>query len=173
MGARETPLTITLTTGELYVGAAVGVARRLAALKRGRPEVYGPAGPHYWQVDIEAALAEMAAAKALNRYWKSPLLDSVGGSLDLEGVNVRSTPHANGHLILYPRDADEVPFVLVRGVSPTYDLAGWCYGRDGKLTEFWRTDVRNACFMVPASKLRNINDLLFVLGGAGDARETA
>ena len=155
---RGATVIVTLSGGELYVGASVGVARRLSAIRRKRPEVYGAAGPHYWDVDIEAALAELAVAKALGRYWQSPLLDNVASSTDLRGVNVRHTTLPDGCLILHEADPDAIPFVLVRGVSPHFDVAGWCYGSEGKIAALWR-NLERPCFMVPASRLRQIETL--------------
>jgi hypothetical protein len=155
---------IALTRGELYIGAAVGVMRRLAAMKRERPEPkrgwWGEdEGVPHWQIDIEGACAELAAAKALGVYWKNPLIDHVGGSDDLEGLGIRSTRHPQGGLTIYTSDPDDRPFVLVRGKAGQYDLVGWAYGRDGKRQDYWRPDFRQPAYVIPGDQLQPLASL--------------
>jgi hypothetical protein len=154
-------VTVTLTLGEILLGANVGVMRRISAMRTARLETYGAAS-NYWQTDIEACLAEIAVAKALNRYWLNPILPGqVRGTSDLTGINVRSTPRPDGCLLLHQADPDDLPFVLVRGTAPTLDLPGWCYGREGKNEGFWRDDDRvRPAFFVPAAALHPIETLL-------------
>lgn len=74
-------------------------------------------------------------------------------------VEVRSTHHAGGCLIVHETDRD-LPFVLaiVRGATVT--LAGWLPGNEGKSRDFW-ADKGNGrpAFFVPQTFLRDMDTL--------------
>jgi hypothetical protein len=151
---------VTLTWAETLEAAMTGVMRTTRRARHGERHRYGFADPNElaWANEINGALGERAAAKALNLPFDGCVgSDATSGDLRY-GIQVRTTPREQGCLILHPTDADGVPWVLVTGRAPALEVVGWCFGRDGKRDEFWRTTSRPAYF-VPASALRPIQTL--------------
>lgn len=141
---------VTLTWAELQQAALVGCQRYIRALWRERNEIYGTP-PDPWGVHITGAAAEMAVAKALGVFWPYATDPDWGG--DVGTYHVRSTNRDDGCLILHDRDPDDGVFVLAIGTPRTYRLAGWLTARDGKTAAYWRSNVREPCFMVPQHDL--------------------
>lgn len=144
---------IELTGYEIYIGACVGVARRLASLKRGETNKVNNLD-FGWHSDIEGALAELVVAKLLGIYWNGSV--NTFKAPDLAQIQVRHTQHANGSLIFRPGDATEDRFVLVTGTHPDYIVRGWLDGADCNLDEYWRDDVPKAAWFVPQRALRDM-----------------
>lgn len=146
---------VVLSNAECRAAAYVGLNRRLDAMRDGRVEVYGSAAPGgFWNVDIEAAAAELAVAKALGVFWAAcdtPEEDR-GGDVG-PGVQVRHTQYPNGSLIVHDRDADDHRFVLVTGAMPTFRIAGWLHGHAAKVAAHWKADAPRPAFFVPQSAL--------------------
>lgn len=117
-----------------------------------------------WYADVLAFAAEIAAAKAFDRYWHdSPELDYDGdiGSLAPK-IHVRHTCHEAGRLILRPVDSEDSAFVLVVGTVPVFRVVGWISSDEGMTDEFWVLDLGNdrpPCWMVPQAALRPIEEL--------------
>lgn len=144
-------LDVTLTPEEMFAGATVGVRRRIRAILKRRQHRHGYEGGDNWTTDVDAALAEMAVAKALDRFWTDdPAPDYEG---DVGSAHVRATPRKDGCLILHKDDPDEAMFVLVVGRENTWGIVGWIQGRDGKQEEFWREDTGRPAFFVPQNAL--------------------
>jgi hypothetical protein len=79
-------------------------------------------------------------------------------------AEVRATEYwFGGCLLVHPGDPDDRPFVLVVGGDGPYprvfDVMGWCYGREAKRSEWWRTEYRHAAYFVPQTKLRPLVEL--------------
>jgi hypothetical protein len=71
---------------------------------------------------------------------------------------VRHTPYHTGKLAVLDKDADDRPFVLVRGTPPKLEVVGWMFGKDAK-QEHWRdSNKKRKPFMVPSSELVPINN---------------
>lgn len=145
---------VRLSPGECRAAAYVGINRRLDSMRNQRQEVHGAAaGGDYWTIDVEAAGAELALAKALGVHWTG--LDGPDKDVgDVAGAQVRHSRRPDASLILHERDADGDRFVLVTGALPEMTVRGWLHGRDGKRPEFWRTNVPRPAYFVPASELR-------------------
>lgn len=149
---------ITLTWLEVVQAATVGLMRRIKNQQLETPGANGiPAEAPVWDVDIEGACGELAAARALGLYWSGAAgvakLPDVGGS-----VEVRTA--AQGRLILRPDDPDDRRFVLVIGRVPTFDVCGWIYAGDGKRPEYAKApNGRPPAWFVPRSRLRPITEL--------------
>lgn len=144
------------------MAAYIGSHRRLRAVFRGRQHRHGRADGDEWEPDVQAAAAEMAAAKALDRFW------SDGPDPDPEGdvgsnapkIHVRHTALDDGRLILRPDDPDEGPFVLVTGSVPAFRVVGWITGGEGRAAgTTFDGNGRPPCVMVPQSSLRPIEEL--------------
>jgi len=151
---------VTLTWAEILEAAITGVMRCAYARRHAQRHRYGLADPNAlaWANEIDGALGERAAAKTLGL----PFDGCIGGDAAIgdlrHGIQVRTTPHDHGCLILHPTDADGTPWVLVTGRAPALHVAGWCFGRDGKRDQFWRITSRPAYF-VPADALEPISTL--------------
>jgi hypothetical protein len=155
------PIAILLSKQEQFFAAQAGIMRRISAMQRNRSEPHGkPANKDYWGSDIESCGAEAAVAKYFGLYWDavaSGKLSALNG--DVQGLEVRSTSHPNGRLILHNTDKDESPYILVRGEIPEFQIIGWMYGKDGKQMEFWEGRTGRPAFFIPENKLRPIEEL--------------
>ena len=95
------------------------------------PKWFGNKGNFHNAVVIhsEAVGAEIAVARyaALENF--TPTVNTFKTEPDVMwngvGIEVKRTPHRNGHLIITNDDRDTDMAVLVVGESPTYYLAGW------------------------------------------------
>lgn len=154
--------TVTLSWDELRLAAVVGVERQLAAMRLARPEIYGwDANRDRWGTHIEAAAAEMAFAKHRGNYWLPLAEDPAKLDGDVGKAQIRSTQRPDGSLLLHARDADDAPFILLTGTAPTFVIAGWIWGRDGKHEKWWRETDRNGrrlrpAFFVPQQALKPV-----------------
>jgi hypothetical protein len=155
---------ITLTWSEVMQAAMVGVMRRVTDLRDKRQGAYGiPSDAPVWDYDVEGCCGEMAAAKALGIYWSG-----AHGSLCVpdigEGFQVRTRclrTRQSNNLILHPADKDSAVFILVLGTAPTYDVAGWIRGAEGKRQEFWSDPAGGRpAFFVPPNRLRSMDELV-------------
>ena len=144
---------VTLTWFEMQYAASVGVARRLSAITRDRPQPYGTPA-EYWGTDIEGAIGELALAKHLNVYWEPVLKNPKEANGDVDGQQVRATTRANGCLIIHPQDSDDAPFWLaLTHQKPVVTILGPCLGRYGKQQQWWRTDTGRPAYFVPQTAL--------------------
>jgi len=128
---------VTLTPGEMLMGANVGVMRNLNAIVKGYEDKHGFEEEEQWEVNIVAAQAEVAVAKYLNLYWSgaTSFAADVGGL-----VEVRSVAAEYKRLLVYKTSADEKPFVSVWRIDKKkmdFDLRGWMYGKDAKVDKYW------------------------------------
>jgi hypothetical protein len=142
---------VRLTFYEIMQGAHVGVMRQVENMQKQRKARYGAGHTNDWQLNIEGALAEMALAKYLDRYWAKGMV----GDKDVAGVQVRSTSYANGRLRLHEDDSDDDVFYLVTGINGVYEVVGWILGCNGKREEFWCDPTGNNrhAYFVPQNAL--------------------
>lgn len=119
-------------------------------------------------IDIQGAEAELAVAKALKLPWDGSFLDldkwmdwRTAGH-DVSGLEVRSTHHSKGCLILHPKDRDDAPFILVlTHRKPIYELVGWHFGKMGKQSKYWRdVGYGRPCYYLPQNQLLHIDLLM-------------
>jgi hypothetical protein len=118
-------------------------------------------------IDIQGAEAELAVAKALKLPWDGSFLeldswyDWRETGHDVSGLEVRSTHHRRGSLILHSKDKDDSPFILVITADrPFYNLVGWNFGREGKLDKYWRdVGYGRPCYYLPQNSLLPMDSL--------------
>lgn len=155
---------VVLTRDEVTAGAIAGVLHEADAIFRGAKQTVPDVGEKGlgWARNVEAACAELALAKFLDRFpgaiRQKRFRDSDLG--DVAGVQVRSTTNPRGPLIVRPHDRDDDVFVLVVGSAPVYRLVGWLRACDAKRSEF-RDDPGGRgrpCFCVPQDALIRIPD---------------
>jgi len=151
-------LKVTLAWYELYMAATVGVKRQLEALKDARPDRHGYEG-NGWNVHVEGAAGELAAAKALDRFW-SGSINTFKSDGDVGAIQIRTRSKAYYELIVRSDDADNDRFVLVTGTAPHYNVVGWITGRDAKRDEWLQTyGNRPAAYFVPQRELHDLEAL--------------
>lgn len=155
---------IDLTADELLTAHRVALARQEDNVRKHRPAAYGaPDNRGNWdaalELDEQGAQAELAFLKMTgmaHSEWQAVVdtidLRSIPG--DVGAIQVRSTKHRSGCLILHPSDPDRACFVLLLNESPTFRFAGWLWGAEGKQSWWWREDVRHPAYFVPQGRLR-------------------
>lgn len=154
---------VLLTLAEITMAADVGVLRHAASIKN----LSGPGkdrlndeGGNDWDADINGAICELAYAKQTNQYWGGHV--NAGKAPDVGGMQVRSTPYVNGHLIVRPKTAthkgDDPNDTFMLGLVfklPTVVIVGSMLGRDAMIEEFYRPADRKgpAAWWVPQNRL--------------------
>jgi hypothetical protein len=144
---------VTLNAAEMRQGLLCGGERQIANLMQGRQDRYGADPASGWNLHITGALAEVAAAKYLGRHWEGMgALDNFKAS-DVKGVEVRWS--GVPYLILHERDKDDLPYLLVTGLGPSFTLRGWKLGADGKDQRYWGDPYKKnrPAFFIPVSEL--------------------
>jgi hypothetical protein len=145
-------LVVTLNWHEAATAAREGVQRRIRQLALNRTDRLKTLRG-VWDNDVESACAERAVAKALGIYWPESAELDYDGDLP-NGIHVRWTDYAAGHLIVYPGDPDDGRFYLAVGRCPCWRVAGWLYGAEAKRPGWWdATRLALPGFMVPQSEL--------------------
>jgi hypothetical protein len=139
--------------------AMVGVNRMIDNLTNRRSNRHGEKSWGVWQRHVEGAMAELAVAKYLGLEW-APEIGNISES-DVSGIEVRSTHHQNGRLIIHKEDDSYSAFVLAIGMNGEYRLAGWCYAFDAKRPEFWQdpTGKGRPAYFVPQNRLVAMSNL--------------
>ena len=105
-----------------------------------------------WHLDIEGACAEMAYAKARDKFW-SAAWDTFKEP-DVGPVQIRHTELQHGCLIVRPDDKDHEPFALVTGTAPDFIIVGWMLAGDAK-RDIWAQglNTNEPYWRVPQSAL--------------------
>jgi hypothetical protein len=156
---------ITLSADEEALARNVALARNESQRQGNRKD--GKVVADSLGIDIQGACAEMAVSKVFQLDWDGKFFEldrwmrwRVEGH-DVSGLEVRSTHHQGGSLILHPKDPDYSPFILVlTHKKPTYIITGWAYGFEGKKKEYWKdVGYGRPCYYLPQNKLRNIEEL--------------
>lgn len=157
--ATTSKVIVELTKIEMFSAAQAGCLRRINALCKDLPEPYGTPETGLFDNDVESCGAEMAVAKAFGMYWNTYPGEFRELPGDVANLEVRSTKHVNGCLIVHNRDKDDRPFVLVRGTMPRYEVAGWIMGVQAKKSKWIRKIRKRSAYFVPADELHSLADL--------------
>ena len=148
-----------LSGSELHLATMVGVQRALDAIRNGRKQRYGRDPGPAFDENIFAAAGEMALAKHFIMFWNGAFGNFEAADVGWQ-YQVRATEYLNGHLLLHPDDKDDQPFVLAIAQLPVITLAGWVWGRDGKLDNYWAEPrPHRPCYCVPQSALTDVDQL--------------
>lgn len=147
---------------EVQMGAQVGLARHVEAIRKGlidrRKDI-----SRTWDQHICGALGEMAAAKALNRHWSGGINTFKGADIG-HNIQVRTRPFDTDRvkydLIVRDSDKDNEVFVLVQGESDRFVIGGWITGQAAKKDD-WRRNYggHQESWFVPKDKLWPIEEL--------------
>lgn len=140
------------------MASEIGRLRQLAAIRRGSNDNHGFSGLG-WSEHIEGACGELAVCKLIGVYWDGGVdtfkLPDIGAK-----TQVRTRSSHSYELIVRGDDSDDEIFILATGKCPTYRIHGYCYGRDGKKSEYSQTHGgRPAAYFVPQKALRPISEL--------------
>ena len=151
---KRLPMQVKLTETEFLSLGAAGIVRFL-------PGVFRAEGFRAkWDEVIESWFSELAVAKALGVYLSPDNSGRSDMSLNGTSVEVRRTEHANGALILKPKDRADAVFILVTGRCPDYRLAGWIWGHSARREEWKREGHATSppTWWVPQSALRPVSE---------------
>jgi hypothetical protein len=155
---------VRLTFSEVASAMQVGGMRHLSCLFKGWKDKHGADSMNGWQLHVEGACGEVAAAKALNMYW--PATVNTFDCADLgERIQIKTRSNPDFDLIVRQRDSDHHYFVLVTGVCPVYNVCGFLLGAEAK-QEKWIKDYGNRkapAYFVPQKALKPISDLAVLL----------
>ena len=149
---------VILTVGELHLAAQNGCLRQIESMSRNLPDKHGFDGPG-WNIHVEGAAGEIAAAKALNMYWGGTVntFKSIG---DIGKLEIRTTSVKNNRLIVRNKDSDDAVFVLVVGSTPTFEVVGWMLGKDAKQSKYVSAPGgRPPAYFVPREDLNSLDTL--------------
>ena len=152
---------VTLSIPELRHAAYLGIDRYIRAIANDRSPLWGQ-GHNDPAAHILGAWGECVVARAIDCYWSETLGHPDGGDADVGAFHVRTAPDPKYRLILHPEDHDSAPYVLVVIERlPSFRVAGWCYGSDGKQEKFWGDPAGTGrhAFFVPQSALRPLVEL--------------
>lgn len=149
---------VKLSLTELLNGVMVGAVRHFEAEKDNRKPKrsldtnrHSPLGIH-----IEGACGEIAAAKALGRYFSGSYNTFKAADLG-EKLQVRTRSSHDYELIVRNDDNPDHAFVLVTGTAPTYCVRGWAYARDVMRQEYMANHGGiNPAYFVPAKALKPV-----------------
>lgn len=138
--------------------AQVGVMRNVSAIRAGKTNQHG-FDEDGWNIHIEGACGELAAAKALNIYWDGSVNTFKKGA-DVGPYQIRTRSKHSYDLLVRNDDRDEDIFILVTGRAPEFVVHGWLSGRDAKQDRFLKDHGnRHPAFFVPKSELRPLSTL--------------
>ena len=130
-------MTVTLTWLEVELAAEHGLRRHLSSLQDNRRPHAAMKDGDEWRTHIVGAIGELAFAKVMGRYYPFTI-DTFKRVGDVGFYEVRTRCHPRYELIVRDEDRDDRPFVLVRGVIPTFDVVGWCWGGEAKRHQEWK-----------------------------------
>jgi len=152
---------MTLTPSELSNCWDVAVQRSIWIMRENRQQpTYGSS--RLWREriakDVLSCPTEYAVAKWTGQYWHGaepydPDAPDVG-----QDIEVRATHHETGRLLVHDADHDDRRFYLVipHPTNPfRYRIVGWLWGVEAKQRQWWRTDVREPCYLAPQPSLHD------------------
>lgn len=149
-------------TPEEVAKARRGGARRARNVEHCSHDPSNGNGGHFDR-HTTGALGEVAVAKWLGVEW-NPTCTLERDSWkrgDAGGLEVRTTRHPYGRLLVLPHNSDSRPFVLVRlRRNDQAVLAGWILGSSAKRPEFWKElQPGRPCYVVPPTALNPMRTL--------------
>lgn len=149
-------MSVQLTKDEIYQAALCGVFRQVENIfDEDRPDVHGAKNNSTaWKRHIEGAMGELALCKEKGWYWggKGKIC---GPDVAASNVEVRTTRHAFGSLILHKEDPPDKVFWLLTGQFGKYEVRGWILAKNGQQEKYWSDPQKSDRFayFVPQSEL--------------------
>jgi hypothetical protein len=84
-----------------------------------------------YEIGVQGAAAELAAAKYLNVYPRQGVNTFKGADIGI-GLQVRQVTNPDGALPIREGDKDTDLFIMVTGTVPTFKIVGFCSGAEGR-----------------------------------------
>lgn len=155
---------IKLSWYEVAVCAGVGVRRKIESLRTRLKPLHKFQAHDGFELDLQGACGEMAAAKALGLYWDGGVGTFKAPDVGPYQIRTRMSDNYRG-LALRDNDKDEEITILVTGHIPEFEVVGWIKNVDGKLPSLLRKLHRDrpATFVVPEDVLNSIESLPHIL----------
>jgi hypothetical protein len=153
---------IELTAEDFMVAATKGAVRQLVAIKNKRMG-HDHGGKSYRKMtqrladSILGELGEIAVSKFTGLTQSSTLQITKAADIGAS-IEVRTTEHANGHLVLYDSSNNDYIFVFVTISGLKATLRGWINPEHGKKAEYF-VEGDPDCYFVPQSALNPIETL--------------
>jgi hypothetical protein len=138
---------VMLTQREMLMGAQCGVMRNIASIMSGHEPANGfdeEKGDDPWNVHIEGACGEVAAAKILNRFW-SPTVNTFSAPDIGRNLQVRTRSEHWYDLYIRPKtdkhkgDNPDNTFILMTGTAPHFIIRGYMLARDAQREDWVKT----------------------------------
>lgn len=119
------------------------------------------------QVAIDGAIGEYAVAKALNVAWDGDFKDIAtwhewrATGHDVSGLEVKTTNHPKGCLVVRPKNNEDHPYVLVilDSKARTARLAGWAWGFEAKTSSHWMSHWKDPAYALQQRELQPMSTL--------------
>lgn len=139
--------------------AEVGLRRRIEAIRKGIKDAPGFNRQDKWAIDIEGACGEMAAAKAIAKYWGAGVNTFHAG--DVGPFQVRTSRSSRPMLVVRTQNDPQDTFILVMGEAPHFEVAGWIKGREAMRKKYLRKldPRRPEVYAVPPADLHPLEEL--------------
>lgn len=153
-------VSIVLTNREFVMGAECGVMRNLASILSDREPWFPFDDGFGWNTHIEGACGEVAAAKAMGRFWSPTVNAFTAPDIGAE-IQVRTRSEHDYELYVRPKDNPAHLFVLVTGKAPAFIVRGY-YPGDRARRDEWKKQLGSAppSWFVPQADLWPISDLV-------------
>jgi len=155
---------VILTQREMAMGAHCGIMRNIVSIEN--DPAAGFEEEFAWNIHIEGACGEVAAAKILNRFW-SPSVNTFNAPDIGKNLQVRTRSRHDYELIVRPKtvtykgDNPDNYFILMTGKAPRFIIHGYMLGLDAQRQEWNQTHGgRDPAWFVPQKKLLPWTDLL-------------
>jgi len=144
------------------MAADCGVTRNILAWDK--PDAFGFDDEHGWNAHIEGACGEVAAAKALGRFWSPSVNTFDAADIGLR-LQVRTRSRHEYELYVRPRDVENHPdhaMILVTGKAPLFVVRGYIIAKDA-CRDDWLKEYgsRPPAWFVPQQQLLDIDDLKY------------
>lgn len=150
---------VTLTSTQEAWAFQVNQARSRESQRMGLRDKHGLPFADRDKANDQGAPGELAAAIVLGLEWAAPVNNFKGADLS-DDIQVRTTHHPRGCLIVRDDDNPNHTYILVRGTSPHFEVMGYIKGRDAKKPQFIRSpNGRPPAYFVPADHLNPISEL--------------
>jgi hypothetical protein len=142
---------VTFDQQDINLAKAVAQARMESAIADGRKDYHGV--ERNFETDYVGCCGEIAVAKWRNVYWNGGIGRAAPGDI-APRVEVKATLLPHGRLPVYRDSPQTSAFILTTVTLPTVNLIGWAWAKEAKRPEWWRTDLRAPCYLVPQHRLR-------------------
>lgn len=148
---------VRLSLDEMIFAAIAATRRMMNAAEHGYQHRAGMDDKDGWTRHLLGAAGEVAAAKALNRYWNGDPAAFKAADIG-QRLQVRTRRCHWHELIIYPNDNPEHAYLLVTGTPPALVVRGWILGAEGMFPA-WLTapdNGRPAAYFVPQKHLEDV-----------------